>query len=112
MEAEENMITLPEEEPDIFRLFQGWLYTRELPKDDRKALIKLWCFGDRRAVPLLQNQAIDTIREVNNERRTEPTNMVRYVFNNTTPDAPLRHFLIVSFAARCKGHTFMKWSEQ
>ncbi|KAF7188782.1 hypothetical protein HII31_09705 [Pseudocercospora fuligena] len=110
-EAEENMITLPDEETEVFKLFQGWLYTRELPKESQNPLIKLWCFGDRRAVPLLQNEAIDAIREVNYNLKTQPDHMLRFVFDHTTSDAPLRSFLITSIAARCTGSAFVERTE-
>ncbi|EME84971.1 uncharacterized protein MYCFIDRAFT_83022 [Pseudocercospora fijiensis CIRAD86] len=78
-EAQDGAINLPDEEPEIFNLFRGWLYTRVLPKVEDpqsdsawRILFKLWCFGDRRNIPLLQNEVLDRLALEGLTHRTTP----------------------------------------
>ncbi|KAF7188838.1 hypothetical protein HII31_09761 [Pseudocercospora fuligena] len=112
-EAEDNMITLPEEKAEVFKLFQGWLYTRELPKDKSTDLVKLWGLADRRIVPLLQNEAIDAIQVHNykNWKEACPTT----VYRNTGADSALRRFTVCSYAANVsilKDTQIVGWPEE
>ncbi|KXT17022.1 hypothetical protein AC579_4331 [Pseudocercospora musae] len=94
--AAKHMITLPEEKPEVFKLFYGWLYARELPRDDSTVLIELWGFADRRIVPLLQNEAIDAIQICKYTVMKEAS--ARAVYDNTGAGSTLRQFTICSYA--------------
>ncbi|KXS94437.1 hypothetical protein AC578_3544 [Pseudocercospora eumusae] len=103
-------LQLPHDEPETFDLFRRWLYTRELPpvgdpasRDGWARLFKLWCFGARRNIPLLQNETMDTISRWMEETCTIPTAGLCYVWENTTKGALLRTFLVKTMWARFKG---------
>jgi hypothetical protein len=102
-ESKENMITL-DEEVDVFRVFKNWIYTRSLPKHaigedpdgitwDR-ILVKLWCFGDRRHIPLLQNECIDGLLSSQMSSKTFHYDLIPDIYANTIAGSSLRKFII------------------
>jgi hypothetical protein len=98
-EATERKIELPDVETDVFEAFQVWLYTRVLPEADTESkyihpgwslLIKLWIFGDKYQIPLLQNVAIDAMLDKVEKDKEVPTGMINYAYENTFLNSPLR----------------------
>ncbi|THX02282.1 hypothetical protein D6D13_08370 [Aureobasidium pullulans] len=69
-EAVEGKLSLPTEDPAIFDIFNGFIYTRQLrdatgvqgPDLLFGTLVALWIFGDKYIVPALQNKAIDAFK--------------------------------------------------
>lgn len=113
-EAEDGVITLAEEEPRLFAVFKGWLFGRKL-HDSLGAmpvvpttLCELWCFGDRRQIPLLQNEAITALHRWIVETNMCPTAQLEYIYTNTCEDSSLRRFVIFSSAARVSSAVNMK----
>lgn len=111
------MISLPDEEVEVFEAFKNWLYTRNLPAspettfeemkvDETKfeemkvyytLVCKLWCLGDRREIPLLQNHCINSLIASMRATTTFPARHISYIYDNTVSKAPLRRLVI--FAA-------------
>lgn len=115
-ESKENMITL-DEDVDVFKAFKNWLYTRGLPAlpirlatgnetDTWSGIfVKLWCFGDRREIPLLQNECINALLSGMMCRTTILTGRIPYIYANTITGSPLRDFITGIVAQRVKDNT-------
>lgn len=102
-----EIVELPEERAETFKHFIAWLYTRQLPVDHESSkgsvqwlyLYRLWLLANRRAVPLLANRCINTIREMVVIRQTIPLTHLSFVYKSTIPNSPLRQFLVQMMAA-------------
>ncbi|SMY30241.1 unnamed protein product [Zymoseptoria tritici ST99CH_1A5] len=58
-------------------------------------LSQLWVFGDARAVPLLQNEAIaELVLIASKHERSFPVDIVPYIYENTRLGSPLRRVII------------------
>ncbi|KAK5682983.1 hypothetical protein LTS10_004511 [Elasticomyces elasticus] len=98
-EGKDGIIELKEEDATLFRHFVRWLYSKELPitpvkGDNFGVLCDLWLLGDRRDVPLLQNQALDAIRDEVVRTSTVPISCMPKIYANTTEKAGLRCFVM------------------
>lgn len=98
-ESKTKVIELKEERIETFERFVLWLYTgkfhRFVPSEpDFRPICELWVLGDRRQIPLLTNQMINTVRNEVVKCRKVPTVDLQYIYQNTTPDAKLRAFAI------------------
>lgn len=106
-EGVDNIITV-DEDLAVFKAFKDWLYTRTLPMpltdaapaDRYPLLVELWCFGDRRVIPLLQNECVNKILMLMHANNEVATGIMRYVYTNTAGGSPLRKFFIAVVAAR------------
>ena len=98
VEGQTNKIDLTEEEARTFRYFVIWLYRGSFHRNTTwtfTQMIKLWVFGDRREIPLLQNHVLDEIRDNVVKQGISPSvTQVDFVYNNTTSDSALRRFVI------------------
>ncbi|KAK5740366.1 hypothetical protein LTR17_004629 [Elasticomyces elasticus] len=105
-EATPQTLTLKTEDPKLFELYQSWLYTRyfRAPAPGLKGpcvqvtfeeLVRLWDFGQRYHIPLLQNYASDLIiQKVGIEWMGPGSSAVRYAYAVTPVDSKLRKLLI------------------
>ncbi|KEQ81747.1 hypothetical protein M438DRAFT_367628 [Aureobasidium pullulans EXF-150] len=106
-EATEGRIELPDAQVDVFESFQVWLYSRSLlntedlqdQPDYQKypsfsALARLWVFGDKYQIPLLQNCVIDSILEKQKQSNRFNTCIVRIAYQDTIQESPLRRLAI------------------
>ncbi|KAK5736349.1 hypothetical protein LTR17_007513 [Elasticomyces elasticus] len=98
-EGKDGIIELAEEDEVLFEYFIKWLYSGQLPitppkGDNFDILCDLWLFGDRRDVPLLQNQALDAIRDEVVRTLTVPDRCTAKIYANTTEKSGLRCFAI------------------
>lgn len=102
LQSEENTITLPDEDPSLFERFKSWLFIREFNLDSTSCsqLLTLWCFGDRRQIPLLQNHVIDVLYKQMVDLHYQPRAHYSLIYENTCEGSPLRKFLIYSHARR------------
>lgn len=99
VEATNKKVELHGVKQEVLENFHAWLYTRALVSDDGKKLeyqplIKLWIFGDRFQVPMLQNCVINEIFA--KERRgdlPEPLT-VKSAYEDTVEGSPLRRLMI------------------
>ncbi|KAL8913277.1 MAG: hypothetical protein Q9172_007316 [Xanthocarpia lactea] len=99
-EAKSNIINLRADEPQIFEIFQNWLYGVNLELDsdqikDISLLLNLWIFGDKIQVPEFQNAAIEGLRYAT----TEPPRHFRLkdietAFENTGEGSPIRKLIV------------------
>ncbi|THY80361.1 hypothetical protein D6C92_10628 [Aureobasidium pullulans] len=91
-EAAEGKLSLPTEDPAIFDIFNGFIYTRQLrdATDVRGldllygTLVALWIFGDKYIVPALQNKAIDAFKERSDKLKSIPWQL-HFETSTTTP---------------------------
>ena len=66
-EASEGIVSLDDEDPEVFSLFMMWLYTGKLTSEgDNTPLalgpaLQLYLFAEKRIVPGLQNIVIDRL---------------------------------------------------
>lgn len=102
IEGQTDEIDLPEEDVQTFRHFIFWLYRGTLRRSITTRTIlkmsRLWVFGDRRNIPLLQNSVLDEMRDIIKNATKQwllPGVMeLSFVYNNTTPDSALRRFIV------------------
>ncbi|THY39224.1 hypothetical protein D6C97_10372 [Aureobasidium pullulans] len=101
-EAAEGKLSLPTEDPAIFDIFNGFIYTRQLrdatdvkgPNLSFITLVALWIFGDKYIVPALQNKAIDAFKERSDKLRSIPWQLhLRTIYDNTLHGSPLRRII-------------------
>jgi len=113
-EAREKRIELTHESPVGFGYIMRWLYTGSVdcnPPNSSATLFtlcRLWVAADRYCAPWLQNQIADTIIDAES---TPPLDDVRYVYNSTTSDMPLRTLIVDLAAWRRTGKFFDKINE-
>ncbi|CAD0088398.1 unnamed protein product, partial [Aureobasidium mustum] len=106
-EANEGKVELPDVQVEIFEAFQVWLYSRSLRniEDDQSLpggsklpsfgdLARLWVFGDKYQIPLLQNCAIDALMDKHKEERRFSTDVVAIAYSETMVNSPLRRLAI------------------
>ncbi|KAL9092062.1 MAG: hypothetical protein Q9159_001061 [Coniocarpon cinnabarinum] len=111
-EAREGVVHLEDEDPVLFNRVVRWLMTGTIVDhesntlQDLKDSCSLWMFGDRRSMPALQNSAIDAFREVDLRYWYWDKSIIRYVFENTMPNARLRSFLVENFVNTACGEFF------
>lgn len=112
LEAITGKIYLTHEKPATYKLFQHWLYTNDLdergidlhldevprPPPNFLAIIDLWLFADRREIPLLANDCIDSMRNLIVQHWLLPTSEMRYVYERTLPGSALRRYTIETMA--------------
>ncbi|KAG9657191.1 hypothetical protein KCU64_g5367, partial [Aureobasidium melanogenum] len=113
-EAAERKIELPNTEVDVFEAFQVWLYTQKMPKNENTSsgkvhlewpiLIKLWIFGDKYQMPLLQNIVMDNSFDKVEMDAETPLYWIRLAYENTTPNSPLRKAITDIMAYRAIMH--------
>lgn len=69
-EAQSGVIKLETEEPSVFEAFITWLYTRkacakvinpDTACEHYELVVKLWIFANRRDIPLLMNEMVDSL---------------------------------------------------
>jgi hypothetical protein len=110
-EATERKIELLEVETHVFEAFQVWLYTQDLPQIDNVSkdtytdwslLIKLWIFGDKYQIPLLQNNTMDKIVDKLDKDRNNPLLWITHVYENTTVNSVLRKAVVDAMSYRSR----------
>ena len=101
-EAVEGKLSLPTEDPAVFDIFNGFIYTRQLrdatdvqgPDLSFTTLVALWIFGDKYIVPALQNKAIDAFKERSDKLKCIPWHShLRTIYDNTLHGSPLRRIM-------------------
>ncbi|KAI5356812.1 Putative BTB/POZ domain-containing protein [Septoria linicola] len=99
-EAATGIVDFSDEDPAIVERFVHWLYVRKgaLNAEDYDGdffmdmLCDLWVFADRRQVPLLMNDTVDTMRDEIVRTWTIPTRQLSYLYENHTADSNMRRF--------------------
>ena len=111
-EANERLIRLPEDEPEIFEIYMCWLYHKRIPtirqepadgSTEYLRLIKAYIFGDKIQAKGFQNVIIDAMIEKKEDKDKEGPfwcheipdhDCVNTAYQNTRPDSPLRKLLV------------------
>ncbi|THW88337.1 hypothetical protein D6D15_06065 [Aureobasidium pullulans] len=101
-EAAEGKISLPDCDAQIFYIFNGFLYTRELCSEAGKTghelssttLSELWVFGDVHLVPALQNLAIDCLIGRIQTLGSLLNTKIPYIYRRTVAGSPLRRMAV------------------
>lgn len=100
-EGSESKLSMPEDDVDIFRIYQTWLNTGDLRYNfDGEIwwlrLARLWIFADKVSSHRLKNRTIDSFFDIVDKNK----NMVfadawitHYIFEHTSPLSPLRRLL-------------------
>lgn len=98
-EAEDQVVTLDDEEPETFRMFNAWLYTDVLVEDSDplaiswSSLFNIYIFAEKRIIPLLQNAAIDAIIRAS-KKENFPSEEIRHAWAMTGEKSSLRKLLV------------------
>ena len=104
-EAEDQVVTLDDEDPETFRTFNAWLYTDVLVEDagpevtSFRSLFNVYLFAEKRIIPLLQNAAIDAIIRAN-VKISISANEIRRARTRTAETS----LLVDSMLQKCKGN--------
>jgi len=102
VDAETRTFRLSNEDPYVFERVRNWIYSRNLcgsGLDEAKTLntltlVKLWIFGDKYAMPLLQNPAVDLILRNIDVRYNGPTSLLPMIYEGTGQGSALRRLFI------------------
>lgn len=94
-------MALPEEDVEVFELFQFWLYSDKLLDTGESVadlsaslLIGLYLFAEARCIPQLQNMTIDALILNIKVTKKFPAGDVHRIYENTTETSPLRRLLV------------------
>ena len=87
-------ITLPDEDPDIFKCFVEWLYVGDqIAALGSVFLVWLWNLGDRLGCPLMQDDAIcNIVLNYCNAHIEEIT--LKFIYEGSAPGSKLRRFAV------------------
>lgn len=110
-ESVENVIVLPEDNPDVFELFTRWLYLKRLDSENQnhvdelvspRNLVQLYVFAEMRGVSPLQNMVIDLIVK-SCERSAAGAGLqtlreIPYIYGNTSERSPPLRAMVVNLA--------------
>ena len=121
MEGQTQTYTLEETTEDVFALFSRFIYTQTLEGDlggkvkahqAGQNLWKLWVLAEKLLIPRLQNQVIDRIEATRDEFNVIYPYSVKYVWENTASDSPLRRLFIRHCAWVVDGSWFRSHPEE
>ncbi|KAF2112048.1 hypothetical protein BDV96DRAFT_649411 [Lophiotrema nucula] len=102
-EGAAKTVKLPEDYPDVFRVFFQWLMTGRLyfaltEEGEISLSFGLICetfvFGDARGIPELQDAAINLLCQRIAQVWSSPWDCLHYVYANTLPGSALRRILV------------------
>lgn len=127
-EAKERRINMPDEAPDIVKIYIYWLYCGALlmypPKSQESAeredlnYVKAWILGDNLLDLDFQNAVVDGIFE---RYHTEPRDgkrwnvwpgAVNYAFDNTYKGAPIRRLFVDMYCLWSKKDVLASWEKE
>ncbi|KAL8700404.1 MAG: hypothetical protein Q9224_000986 [Gallowayella concinna] len=103
VEAQTGIINLSADDPEVFEVFQNWLYGHDLglvgdQVEDTSLILSLWVFGDKIQVPDFQNAAIEALRSAVvpplPHTRTFRLQDIQTAFEHTGEGSPLRKFIV------------------
>ena len=98
---------MAEDRADVFSYFQYWAYTgviEQKPSDPSEiswhTLAGIYIFAEARFIPALQNMAIDILISKHESLLRAPIEELRYIYENTAEQSPVRRFLAERAAHR------------
>jgi hypothetical protein len=99
-EAQERTIKLPEDDPEVFSVYQQWLYDRLIhtssgnlfpqTDDEYEALVKAYILGEKLLDTDFKDAIIDAIVDKFRSQCCFDTGLTTLVFNETPSGSPLR----------------------
>ena len=104
-----QVVVIKDENPEIFRRFKDWLYSKRIisGSETYKALawselIAMYTFGDRKGISRLQNSCVDAIIRKRDEGGLFPGQAdVNTLWRASGQVSRLRRLLLDMFAAEC-----------
>lgn len=101
-EGNDQNLSLPEDDVQIFRIYRAWVYTGQLQYnfDEEECWLhlgKLWIFADKVCSPRLKNKTLDAFFELvlnNSEVPFAKPETVGYVYDKTMPGSALRRIFV------------------
>ena len=100
-EKQEGVVTLKDEDHGVFQRFVLWLYYGKILDRDEtvesipiQTLMDCYFLADRRDVPEMQNQLIDTILYKAKAANLVFSGFQQYIWKNTPESSPLRRLLV------------------
>lgn len=96
-EAQSQTIDWPEENPEIVKVFQFWLYSGNLdaPTSSKwEYLVDLYSFGDKFDLRDFENEIVDTITDKIDKGERIPIPTFALIYNKTASHAPLRKLIV------------------
>lgn len=106
-EAQTRTVPLPEDEPDIFSVYQQWLYggrihtrpSSALSKtdDEYRKLVKAYILGEKLVGGNFKDSIVDAIVEKLRLTHKFDTGLTDLVFDNTLPTSPLRRLWLDAY---------------
>jgi hypothetical protein len=108
IEGQTQTYRLKDTTEGTFRLFVQWLYYQQLEllqlqgddvdnniaNDEDKSLFGLWILADKLGAPHLQNQAIESIKEICEKSGAISTMHFHYIYDNTSAGSLLRRYMV------------------
>ena len=94
-EGNSKNITLPEDNPDIFKCFVEWLYVSgdEFDRLHSDSVVCLWTLGDRLGCPLMQDGAICNLASHYRYDYIEEDTL-KLIYEASAPGSKLRRFAV------------------
>lgn len=103
-ESQAGVISLEDEDPEVFRAFNEWIYSTVLSyqhyaKDHTwSTLLDLYVFAEKRIIPRLQNAVIDAMIKYGGKSGSHPGTEIHLAWINTASSSPLHAFLAEFYA--------------
>ena len=94
-----GVVVLRDEEVDVFKRFNGWLYTNTILQEndikdpDFTNLMELYVFAEKRGIPSLQNAVIDALIRI----QRLPDYEIESVWEKTARTSGLHRLLVDSY---------------
>jgi hypothetical protein len=126
-EAAERTIRFPDDDPDIFRLYIHWLYSRTLPcRNDEPGragnaeyvlLAKAYVLGDKLQDGRFQDTAIDAIIQKasspakDGQQWLPVGSAVGWIYDNTLPSSEARRLLVDLYVCHGSGDWLTLWAK-
>ena len=108
-EGQDNIIELPDDDPEVFRVFQYWLFSRRLYHEETTLadkqdveevplsyghIVNIFLFADRRGIKELANEALDSLRAKVCQKWEHSADYFQTIYENTLKGSPLRRFVV------------------
>lgn len=103
IEGQSKSVTLPTEDPEVFRAFFRWistgkLYSRLAPDGKIpltfETICEIYVFGDARGAPELCNATINMLFQKCMQDWVYPSSTLDYIYDNTPDKSVLRNFVV------------------
>ena len=99
-EAKLNLVTMPDDDPNAFRLWVQWLFAGTIARTPSDALAKAWIIGDKIGCPVFQNITMIGLLGCRSPNRAdslvEPSTL-RVAYGGSTPGSKLRRWALDFF---------------